>query len=257
MGNSDSQISKRKSKQRRPSVHSGKLYIPSIPESTRSTPNKSHHFQYTSEDFAKSASDLKENLPEDLKIYCNSIEVMYRFWCKEIETLNELQHKEACVLFYVNVFKLIPDARPLFTKNIELQAKQFFGMFRWLITNLKQPDAQRLIKRIKILGKMHKKMNIKLEWYRLLLQAFHETISEITDDKYTPRTRFCMEQLYTVVMNIMTDNDFESLSSEKISVIVKSLGKLEDCLDAVETRNYLEMYAKQQFCVELMLFYKV
>eukprot|EP01083_Nonionella_stella_P001304 3800_1 len=32
--------------------------------------------------------ELKENLPDEFKVYSNSIEVMYRFWCSEIENLS-------------------------------------------------------------------------------------------------------------------------------------------------------------------------
>eukprot|EP01084_Bolivina_argentea_P310553 537414_1 len=164
-------------------------------------------------------------------------------------------YRETAILFYMNVFDKIPNSKTLFKKNIELQAQQFFGMFRWLITNLKQADATRLIKRIKILGNMHKKMDVSDKWYELFLQAFHNTMVDATHDRYTPRVRFCMEQLYTVVTNIMQGKDFDSLSSHKISHLLKSLDKLEDCLDDKEGRLYLQMYMKQQFCVELMLFY--
>eukprot|EP01084_Bolivina_argentea_P310554 537421_1 len=214
-------------------IHSGHTYIPS-------------------QAFDESVSDVQKHLPQSLKKYSNSVEVLYRFWRSEIDTMTEDTYKETAVLFYMNVFDKIPDSKKLFKKNIELQAKQFFGMFRWLITNLKNADATRLIKRIKTLGNIHKQMNVKNKWYGLLLQAFHDTMTEATKGNYTPRIRFCMEQLYTVVANIMLGNDFDSLNSNKISYLLQSLNNVEDCLNDKEGRLYLQMYMKKQFCVELM-----
>jgi len=85
------------------------------------------------------------------------------------------------------------------------------------------------MKRIKLLGELHTKLNIQPEWYEVVLQALHETLADRVKDKYTARIRFCMEQLYTVVANIMLGRDFESLSSEKIYNLLKSLNRLEDC----------------------------
>eukprot|EP01084_Bolivina_argentea_P056096 102704_1 len=265
MGATDSKPESQKKRRRRPSVHSGDLYMAEFGRNSLSktktfspkTQSKSNHTATYDYDFNRSASDLKENLPENLKVYSSSIETIYRFWMYEIETLNEMDSKEASVLLYMNVFRLIPKARMLFTKNIELQSRQFFGMFRWLITNLAQPNAERLIKRLKLLGNAHEKLNIKEEWYGLFLQAFHETMIETSEGAYTPRIRFSMEQLYTVVMNIMVGKDFHSsLSSKKISLLLKSISTLENCLQDNEARKYLEMYMRGQFCVELILFYE-
>mmetsp|Transcript_22051 Transcript_22051/g.35386 ORF Transcript_22051/g.35386 Transcript_22051/m.35386 type:complete len:391 (-) Transcript_22051:185-1357(-) len=266
MGNSQPQVqspsAKRRMSQRRTTAtHSGKLYIQSFLESPKETDSlkRSHsnsHSRPIFNDFDTSTSELKQNLPDDLKVYCNCIEMLYRFWCTEIEGLSQADYKEAAVLFYVNVFKRIPEARHLFTKNIELQAKQLFGMFRWIITNLRTPDPQRLVGRIRMLGAVHAKYAIKPEWYGVFLEALHETMDETVKEKYTSRTRFCMEQLYTVVANIMLNRDFESLSSAKIAKLLKSLNSLEKCLQDRQAKVYLELYMKEHFCLELMLFYQ-
>jgi len=242
MGNHASDAMGNKHTKTRSSIHSAKFYLPPTPTSP------------TSVSYDSSCADLKENLPDEMKAYTNSIQTVYYFWCSEIETLDEGEYKEAAVLFYMHVFKAIPKARPLFTKSIELQAKQFFGMFRWLITNLSQPDSQRLVSKIKILGSLHQKMNIQPEWYTLFLHAFHETMHETVMEKYTSRVRFCMEQLYTMVMNIMLNRDFEALAHSKMGAIIKCVDKLEDCLFDQEANIYLELYMREQFCVELFLF---
>eukprot|EP00484_Ammonia_sp_Unknown_P027508 CAMPEP_0197032240 /NCGR_PEP_ID=MMETSP1384-20130603/10964_1 /TAXON_ID=29189 /ORGANISM="Ammonia sp." /LENGTH=473 /DNA_ID=CAMNT_0042461871 /DNA_START=36 /DNA_END=1457 /DNA_ORIENTATION=- len=275
MGTSASK--KAPSAKRRPSIHSGKLYkhrsrsqssevtakysnisVATHARARQSLPPQSPpvHGRFTSRDFDKSNLELKQNLPDDLKVYCNSIEIVYRFWYLEIESMDEAKYTETAVLFYQNVFKLLPDVGPLFTKGIEFHAKQFFGMFRWLITNFKEPDPHRLIQKINILGKTHRKMGIKEEWYDAMLQALHDTLTATVHDKYTSRIRFCWEQLYTVVVNIMMGKDFDALSSAKIAKLVQSLNRLQDCLQDDEAMVYLELYMKQQFCVELLMFYK-
>eukprot|EP01084_Bolivina_argentea_P310552 537413_1 len=147
MGNS---IGTKQHKNQPITIHSDDLYTPS-------------------QGFDNSTMNLKENLPKDLKKYCNSVEILYRFWRDEIDSMSQDTYRETAILFYMNVFDKIPNSKTLFKKNIELQAQQFFGMFRWLITNLKQADATRLIKRIKILGNMHKKMHVNDQWYELFL----------------------------------------------------------------------------------------
>eukprot|EP00484_Ammonia_sp_Unknown_P025879 CAMPEP_0197038872 /NCGR_PEP_ID=MMETSP1384-20130603/15753_1 /TAXON_ID=29189 /ORGANISM="Ammonia sp." /LENGTH=190 /DNA_ID=CAMNT_0042469373 /DNA_START=178 /DNA_END=746 /DNA_ORIENTATION=- len=148
--------------------------------------------------FDSNKTELEEKLPENLKAYSNSIEILSNFWYQEIETLDDVAYKDTAILFYANSFKRIPRLRKLIKKDMELQAKQYFGMFRWLITNLRLADPQKLISRIRMLGASHKKMNIKPEWYPLMLEALHETLADRVQEQYTPRIRFCMEQLYTV-----------------------------------------------------------
>eukprot|EP00484_Ammonia_sp_Unknown_P020854 CAMPEP_0197029000 /NCGR_PEP_ID=MMETSP1384-20130603/8548_1 /TAXON_ID=29189 /ORGANISM="Ammonia sp." /LENGTH=452 /DNA_ID=CAMNT_0042458091 /DNA_START=56 /DNA_END=1414 /DNA_ORIENTATION=+ len=201
---------------------------------------------------------LEEKLPGDLKEYSNSIEILSKFWYSEIESLDEIAYQDTAVLFYANASKRLPALRNLIKKDVELhsQAKQYFGMFRWLITNLRMADPQQLITQIRMLGELHKKLNVLPEWYPLMLQALHETLTDRVKEKYTPRARFCMEQLYTVAANIMLGRDFDSLSSAKIAHFIQSLNNLEDCLNDEEGIQYLELYMSQQFCVELILFYK-
>mmetsp|Transcript_66048 Transcript_66048/g.105109 ORF Transcript_66048/g.105109 Transcript_66048/m.105109 type:complete len:424 (-) Transcript_66048:201-1472(-) len=248
---------------RRPSKHSGKLYSAKLSpfsgsrRSRISIVDRAAPLPMTTPDCTyQTSEELKFHLPKDLQPYSSAIDIVYRFWRKEVEILNEKEYTALAVSLYTNIFKLFPPARNLFKKDIELQAKHFFGKFRWIILNLREPDTKRLMKSIKKLGKYHRGIGIKDEWYPVPLQALHQTLYDAVQDRYTSRIRFCFEQLYTVVANIMTDQDFESLSSEKISNFLHSLGKLEDCLNDEEGIQYLELYMAQQFCVELILFYK-
>eukprot|EP00484_Ammonia_sp_Unknown_P001442 CAMPEP_0197021480 /NCGR_PEP_ID=MMETSP1384-20130603/2366_1 /TAXON_ID=29189 /ORGANISM="Ammonia sp." /LENGTH=326 /DNA_ID=CAMNT_0042449315 /DNA_START=217 /DNA_END=1197 /DNA_ORIENTATION=+ len=203
-------------------------------------------------------SEIKDDACEqeqDCSVSATSKEKLYHFWYSEIETLSADNFNKAAMLFYINVFELIPEISPKFSKSIELQAKQYFGMIRWLIANLKQPDNHRVKSRIRILGVLHQKLNVKEDWFTAFLQAFHEAMHDTVGERYTPQIQFCMEQLYTVVTSIMLGKDFESMPPSQAAKLLKSLGSIQDCLKDADAKQYLEMYMKEQFCVEWMHLY--
>ena len=103
---------------------------------------------------------------------------------------------------------------------------------------------------------------MKLEYYPVMLDAFNWSMTEyFGSDIYNLRVQFCMSQLYNVVADIMTSRDFSSMvekqniaSNIQFDTFMKNL---DSCLENKQGRLYLELYMKQQFCVELMHFYKV
>jgi len=228
-----------------------KLFLPSFPESPghRRTPTVLH---------AQPSSNQEENacVDDDVdSIYCCK-HILYCFWRSEIETMNASQYQDTAVLFYTNVFQLLPEIPTLFSKPIELQAKQFFGMFRWLITNLKGTDNQRWKRQIALLGTLHRQYNIKPEWYTVYLQAFNQTMKSTVGDKYTPRIQFNLEQLHGYVQNVMLQRDFESIVCQKTAMWLNSIQSVTDCLEHKEAVTYLECFMREQFCVEWLQFYQ-
>mmetsp|Transcript_68512 Transcript_68512/g.108809 ORF Transcript_68512/g.108809 Transcript_68512/m.108809 type:complete len:328 (-) Transcript_68512:147-1130(-) len=231
------------SKCRRSRSASPPTQLPSV--STRYRRSRSH-----------SPEKVNLSIPEDLKAYSASVEVVCHFWSAEVETLSEEEYTQIAVLLFDNVLKLVPAALTLLGGNIELSAQKFFRMFQWLMDCFQRPDVEQTMDKITVLGTMHTTLGIKPEYYALCLQAFHETMHERIQRKYTSRVRLCMEQLYTAVSNIMLQQDFQNLTSPKISKLMQSLTSLQACLEDEDTRIYLELYMREMFCVELFLFYQ-
>jgi nitric oxide dioxygenase len=82
--------------------------------------------------------------------------------------------------FYKRLFELAPEARPLFTREMSLQAKKFSDMLAWVIANLEHPEE--LCSEMRALGARHRDYGVKIDQYAsvgsALIWMFHQTLGD-------------------------------------------------------------------------------
>lgn len=86
--------------------------------------------------------------------------------------------------FYRRLFELAPEVRPLFERDIGLQAKKFSDMFAWLIANLEHPDE--LCREMRALGARHRGYGVKIDQYAPLGSALIWMFQQTLGDRFTP-----------------------------------------------------------------------
>eukprot|EP01083_Nonionella_stella_P231496 817422_1 len=133
-------------------------------------------------------------------------------------------------------------------------------MFGWLVNAVSQPDSShRLTRKLSVLGQLHKQMGVILPYYLKMGGAWHQTMQNKFDQRYTLRVRFCFNTLYEIVVYIMLGLDFRSKCTQqqgKIASFMKHINDLQSCLDDDDTLEYLTLFMKQRLCDELALYYK-
>eukprot|EP01084_Bolivina_argentea_P220201 373229_1 len=147
-----------------------------------------HHTQY---------SDEVKSPPNHVQeTYANSIAVLTTFWEKNINTLSDSEYDALALTFFLNAYDAMPDAHHILktriTNDASTQSKIFFGAFGWLVNEVSQPDANdRLIRKLSILGQLHQEMGVILPYYLKMGGAWHQTMQNKFDQRYTLRVRFC------------------------------------------------------------------
>ncbi len=86
--------------------------------------------------------------------------------------------------FYRRLFELAPEVRPLFKRDIGLQAKKFSDMFAWLIANLEHPDE--LTREMRALGARHGGYGVKIDQYAPVGSALMWMFQRTLGDRFTP-----------------------------------------------------------------------
>lgn len=86
--------------------------------------------------------------------------------------------------FYRRLFELAPEIRPLFKRDIGLQAKKFSDMLAWVIANLEHPDE--LCREMRALGARHTGYGVEVNHYAPLGSALIWMFQHSLGDRFTP-----------------------------------------------------------------------
>jgi len=82
--------------------------------------------------------------------------------------------------FYGRLFELAPEVRPMFNREIALQAKKFSDTLAWVIANLENPDELR--SELRQLGARHSGYGVKIDHYApvgsALIWMFQHTLAD-------------------------------------------------------------------------------
>jgi hemoglobin-like flavoprotein len=99
--------------------------------------------------------------------------------------------------FYRRLFELAPETRPLFTREISLQAKKFSDMLAWVVANLEHPNELR--SEMRALGARHRGYGVKTDDYApvgsALIWMFRTTLA----DRFTPEMEEAWLEFYAFV----------------------------------------------------------
>lgn len=107
----------------------------------------------------------------------------------------------AALVFYRRLFEIDPALRPMFTSNIEEQAKKLIDMLGVLIAMLERPIG--LDMELRAMGARHVGYGVKDEHYATVAGALLDMLSEVLGDKFTPETKAAWVALYGAVETTM------------------------------------------------------
>jgi hemoglobin-like flavoprotein len=85
--------------------------------------------------------------------------------------------------FYRRLFELAPEVRPLFKREIALQAKKFSDMLTWMIAHLETPDELR--REMRELGARHSGYGVKVDQYGSVGSALIWMFQHTLGDRFT------------------------------------------------------------------------
>jgi hemoglobin-like flavoprotein len=85
--------------------------------------------------------------------------------------------------FYRRLFELAPEVRPMFQREMGLQAKKFSDMLAWVITHLEHPDE--LCRELRELGARHNGYGVKIDQYAPVGSALIWMFQQTLGDRFT------------------------------------------------------------------------
>lgn len=86
--------------------------------------------------------------------------------------------------FYRRLFELAPEVRPLFTREMDLQAKKFSDTLAWIMTHLEHPPE--LCRELRELGARHAGYGVKIDQYAPVGSALIWMFQRTLGDRFTP-----------------------------------------------------------------------
>lgn len=105
--------------------------------------------------------------------------------------------------FYDKLFELSPEARLLFTSNMQTQRRKFMATLKFIVQSLEQPQTVRAT--TLRLGRDHARYGISDEHYRLVGQALLWSLEQALGPAYTPAVHQAWAKLYTLLSNSMKE----------------------------------------------------
>jgi hemoglobin-like flavoprotein len=99
--------------------------------------------------------------------------------------------------FYVRLFELAPDARTLFTGQIDLQAKKFADMLAWVIAHLEKPDQ--LCREMHALGARHNSYGVRVDHYAPVGSALIWMFQHALGNRFTPEMEEAWLEAYAFI----------------------------------------------------------
>ncbi|MGA7522034.1 MAG: globin domain-containing protein [Acidobacteriaceae bacterium] len=102
---------------------------------------------------------------------------------RESVALLPMEDLEPVHAFYRRLFELAPEVRPMFTREMGLQAKKFSDMFAWMIAQLEHPDD--LCREMRELAARHSGYGVKVDHYAPVGSALIWMFQHTLGDRFT------------------------------------------------------------------------
>ena len=103
---------------------------------------------------------------------------------RESVALQPMGHLGPVAEFYRRLFELAPEVRPLFEREMGLQAKKFSDMLAWVITHLEHSDGP--CRELRELGSHHGGYGVKIDQYAQIGSALIWMFQHTLGDRFTP-----------------------------------------------------------------------
>ena len=85
--------------------------------------------------------------------------------------------------FYRRLFELAPEVRPLFHREMDLQAMKFSDMLAWMVAHLEHPDE--LARELRELGARHSGYGVTIDQYAPVGSALIWMFQHSLGDRFT------------------------------------------------------------------------
>jgi nitric oxide dioxygenase len=115
--------------------------------------------------------------------------------------------------FYSRLFELAPDARTLFSGQIDLQAKKFADMLAWVIAHLEKPDQ--LCREMRELGARHSGYGVKVDHYAPVGSALIWMFQNALGNRFTPEMEEAWLEAYAFISLEAERGSRESVMGER------------------------------------------
>jgi hemoglobin-like flavoprotein len=99
--------------------------------------------------------------------------------------------------FYGRLFELAPEVRPMFNREIGLQARKFSDMLAWVIAHLENPHE--LSREMRELGARHGGYGVKVDHYALVGSALIWMFQHTLGDRFTPEMEEAWLEAYAFI----------------------------------------------------------
>ena len=99
--------------------------------------------------------------------------------------------------FYGRLFELAPEVRPLFNREIGLQARKFSEMLAWVISHLEKPDE--LATELRKLGARHGGYGVEINQYAPVGSALIWMFQRTLGDRFTPAMEEAWLEAYAFI----------------------------------------------------------
>ena len=99
--------------------------------------------------------------------------------------------------FYRRLFELAPEVRPMFTREIGLQAKKLSEMLSWVVAHLEQPDE--LVTELRQLGARHGGYGVEINQYAPVGSALIWMFRQTLGDRFTPEMEEAWLEAYAFI----------------------------------------------------------
>ena len=109
--------------------------------------------------------------------------------------------KDAGMIFYSRLFEIAPELRPLFKESPEAQAQKLVSLLAFAIQKL--DNIGEIVNDVKLLGKRHKKYNVRPEHYAIVAQALLWTLEKALQEKWNDEIKDAWVAVYTVLSSTM------------------------------------------------------
>jgi hemoglobin-like flavoprotein len=96
--------------------------------------------------------------------------------------------------FYRRLFELAPEARSLFKRDMDLQAKKFSETLAWVIEHLERPHE--LCQELRALGARHSGYGVKIDQYAPVGSALIWMFQHTLGDRFTPEMEEAWLEFY-------------------------------------------------------------
>jgi hemoglobin-like flavoprotein len=231
------------------------------------TPPSSTALHHASQDAGDFDNDFTTSLiPEQL------IDSAANFWLNCIDTKPNNDKIEIGCSIYMQMISSDKELKNLFKatwqkKSIESQAVRFLDMMSLLIRLVRRNDVN-LITSLQSLGASHRHYGVKREYFTIMLQSIHDTLSYYFPDDYKLNVRYAIDCIFTLAACIMLDDcdinvdcdatnfDLDKKGSAGLDAKEQCdfLKSLDSCLESTVGREYLYCFLRQCYCGEVAAF---